>query len=117
MRLTTAKKAVVVFTGAIALMIAMIAIYSLFWNNRGATETRATDNATAFIQKNNIQVKRMTCAGDSNGDGYGTCMVTATDSEQIQLECPTSWVDVNVWRATSCKEVPILRVQGFGGKR
>lgn len=99
---------------AVFVMVSVAIVYSFAANNRGFTEARAYDNVGTFIAKNNIKTKRMTCAGDSDGDGYGTCTIAATDDEVMTLECPTDWLDVNVWRATSCKEIPMLRMQGFG---
>lgn len=101
---------------AIVLLVLGMWAYSLFWNNRGATEARAYDGVHAFIKQNSIQSKRITCAGDSDGNGYGTCTIAATDGEVIALECPTDFIDVNVWGATSCKEVPMLRLQGLARK-
>jgi len=74
-------------------------------NTRGQTEKRAYDGLNLFLQRNpNIQVERSSCAGDSDGDGYGTCTIVQRSGETIRLECPTGWFDR--WSgAQSCKEV------------
>jgi hypothetical protein len=74
-------------------------------NNRGATERRAYENSNIFIKDNGISVKRKTCAGDSNNDGYGTCNILTEDGEKIILQCPTSYFSINWFGAKSCKEV------------
>lgn len=88
---------------------------SVFINNMGATEQRSYDAAHKYVADNNIQVKRMTCAGDSDRDGYGTCTLVTQD-EKIFLQCPSSWGDVNLWGATSCKEVEMnfMQLKGIG---
>ena len=87
---------VVFFAGIIA---------SGFVNNRGATEARAYTGADKFITDNAIQIKRLTCAGDSDGDGYGSCTLATMDGERIRISCPTNWADINIFDASSCKEV------------
>jgi prepilin-type N-terminal cleavage/methylation domain-containing protein len=84
---------------------------SLFVNNRGATEKRAYEAAQMFIQENNIEVERMTCAGDSDRDGYGTCVIHPVDGDVIALKCPTDYFQVNWFNASSCKED--IRVYNF----
>ena len=75
------------------------------WNTRGTTEQRAYEGMNKFLATNsNIQVDRKTCAGDSDGDGYGSCTIVTTKGEKIFLECPTGSFDR--WSgAESCKEV------------
>lgn len=74
-------------------------------NNRGATEKRALSGAQKFLDQNNIMPKRLTCAGDSDHDGYGTCNVLTDTGEKVVLNCPTDYLDVNLFGASSCKEV------------
>lgn len=74
-------------------------------NNMGATERRALTSAEHFLLENNIQVKRMTCAGDSDGDGYSTCSVVTASGEKIMLQCPVDYFDVNWFGAKQCKEL------------
>jgi len=74
-------------------------------NNRGATERRAMVAAKMFISQNGMKVKRITCAGDSGGDGYGTCSVLTSEGEKIFLQCPTGFFDTKLFGATQCKEV------------
>ena len=74
-------------------------------NNRGATERRALKACSAYLADNNIKTKRFTCAGDSDGDGYGTCNVVTTEGEKIILQCPTDYFAVNWFGARQCKEV------------
>ena len=80
-------------------------IFGAFINNAAQTEKRAYEGANAFISSNEIDVKRMTCARDSDGDGYGACAIVTPTGEKIYLECPTDWFTVSVLGATSCKEV------------
>jgi prepilin-type N-terminal cleavage/methylation domain-containing protein len=98
----------------IELMIAVVvilmvggAVFNSFANNRGATESRAKEGANMFIDENGLRefVSRMSCAGDSDGDGYGTCNLAMVSGEKIVLNCPTNYWDVNVWGAGGCKEV------------
>jgi len=85
--------------------IAGAMVTNVFLNNRGATERRAYQGAANFISMNNITPKRLTCSGDSDSDGYGTCVIMTSDDQRIMLECPTNYFDVNVFGASSCKEV------------
>ena len=91
-------------------------------NTRGATEDRAYQGATKFIDDNNIAVLRKTCAGDSDGDGYGTCTIvqavrqadgSVAEGSKIRLECPTNWFD-RLTGAVSCKEIDLI-VRGGSG--
>lgn len=88
-------------------------IFSALINNRAATERRATDLAGNFIAENDLSTQRVTCAGDSDGDGYGTCVVVTVSGEKIKLLCPTNWVDVTIWGVDQCKE-DIVVFEGFG---
>jgi len=90
-------------TAIIAVIASIIA--TVFIDNRGATESRALENAQKFIADNNIEAKRLTCAGDSDGDGYGTCNLVTASGEKVILNCPTNWGDVNLFGATGCKEI------------
>lgn len=94
-------------------VIAAIILMGLFANNRAFTESRATDAAKLFAQQNDIEVKRLSCAGDSDGDGYGSCTLVSKDNEKINLQCPTGFMSTKVLGATGCKEVDI-RFAGMG---
>lgn len=94
-------------------LVIIASVVLTFMNNRGATETRAVEGANKFISDNGLETKRVTCAGDSDGDGYGACAVTLTDGERIRLECPTNFLDVKLFGASSCKEV-FYDIQGGG---
>jgi len=87
-------------------------------NTRGATEARAYEGMSKFLADNsNIQVERKTCAGDSDGDGYGTCTIVTTKGETIRLECPTGYFD-RMTGAESCKDMTgVAVIQGRGGYR
>lgn len=75
-------------------------------NSLSATESRAYEGLQRFIDKNDISnIKRKTCAGDSDDDGYGSCSVTLTDGEKIYLLCPTDFIQNKLIGAESCKEV------------
>ena len=58
-----------------------------------------------YVMRHDIKVKYVDCAGDSNGDGYGTCTIKTTDDKRIMLRCPTDYFDVEVWGAKACKEI------------
>ena len=96
---------VAVMSGIAIIGIVMIAVFADLLNNRGATERRALDGANKFLIENSIKAKRVTCAGDSDNDGYGTCNIVTESGEKIILSCPTNYVDVNWFGATGCKEV------------
>ena len=99
------------------IIVALIPLFGLIFDNRGVTEDRARTGASAFIQDNGLEVKRFTCAGDSNNDGYGTCTVVLTDGDRIRLSCPTGYAATKVFGASSCKEVfqdVQVRGNGFG---
>ena len=76
-----------------------------FFNNLGSTERRADLAGDLFIKQNNIQVSRLACAGDFNGDGFGTCNIMTLDKEDIYLKCPTDFVDVKIFGAKKCREI------------
>jgi type II secretory pathway pseudopilin PulG len=94
----------VLITVSIVLIVSVAVLGSVV-NNRGWTEERALAGAAAFLTSNNIVAKRVTCAGDSDGDGYGTCNVVTAEGEKVILNCPTNFLDVKVWGASNCKEV------------
>jgi len=98
----TVIEAIIVFA---ILLILGTTFGSALLNNRGATERRATELATKFLSQNNIKVKRIICAGDSDANGYGTCSVLTTDNEKMFLQCPTEYFDVNFFGVSQCKEV------------
>lgn len=87
-------------------------IWLSFANNRGATEKRAYTAANYFVAKNQLQTKRLTCAGDSDGDGYGSCTLILTDGEKIRLECVSDFMDTKIYGAKGCKEMDI-QVKGM----
>ena len=89
---------------AIGLMLVSI-VFNVYLNNRGATEDRAFSGANSFVEENGIQPIRISCAGDSDNDGYGTCTVVTAEKEKILLKCPTDYVDVSWFGASGCKEV------------
>lgn len=94
-----------VLVGLVIVSMLLVGSCSAVLNNRGWTEDRAYGGATSFLNSNDIEFKRMTCAGDSDGDGYGTCNVVSSADEKIILNCPTNFFDVNLFGASSCKEV------------
>jgi hypothetical protein len=64
-----------------------------------------------FISNNHLQVKRKSCAGDSDGDGYGSCTVVTTEGEKIFLQCPSDFLG-NLSGGTGCKETTgVVKVQ------
>lgn len=74
-------------------------------DNRGATEKRAKQAAVKFLEENGISYQRMSCAGDSDHDGYGTCNIMTDKGEKIMLNCQTGFFDTKVFGASECKEV------------
>lgn len=99
------EKVIGAFIGLIVIGIVTTMFAGGVLNNRKFSENRAYKTANKFLKENNIKTKRITCAGDSNQDGYGTCNVVTTTGEKITLNCPTDFGDVVLWGATGCKEV------------
>lgn len=95
------------------LLIAAMMITGMLMNNRGATEARALEGAKSFINENQLAIERLTCTGDSDGDGYGSCTVVTSEGEKIHLSCVTGYLDTHLWDAKGCKEVD-MRWQGMG---
>ncbi|BDH16554.1 MAG: hypothetical protein [Bacteriophage sp.] len=79
-------------------------------NNMSSTRKRAEANATLFIKDNNIEVKRLVCAGDSDHDGYGTCTITEVNDKKIQLQCISNFLNVSIFKDTSCKEISLINI-------
>jgi len=101
----------------LAITIAVVGILltliggSYIFNPPGDQEAKAAEEADRFISSNNLQVKRKTCAHDSDGDGMATCTVVLDDGEKIFLSCPVSLG--KLWRgASACKEVDtVMQIQ------
>lgn len=94
------------FIVAIAALV-LLTVLGFVFDNPGATEDRAKEHASAWIKENGVsEVKRFSCAHDSDGDGYGTCTIV-TETEKIFLQCPSSISNV-IFGATACKEVDTL---------
>lgn len=110
----TAIESIIVL--AIVIVISAVIVFPyILVNNRGATETRAEEGAKKFIEKNKLEVSRLSCAGDSDNDGYGTCTLTLKNKERLRIACPTDWMDTRVWGASNCKEVfTDLNIEGSG---
>jgi flagellar basal body-associated protein FliL len=107
-RIEMKNKGMTLIEVLIMIVILMVITGALFWsclNNRGATEARAKDGAKTFIAENGLYVERFSCAGDSDGDGYGTCNLALKSGEKVMLNCPTGFVDTKIWGATGCKEI------------
>lgn len=77
---------------------------SLVLDNPGATEKRAAESARLWLTEQRVDLKRLSCAYDSDGDGYGSCTVVTQNDERIFLQCPASWFN-NAMGAHTCKEV------------
>ena len=93
----------VTFLGIVVILGVVVGIFT-FVNNMGWTEDRAKENARLFISENNLSTSRMSCAGDSDRDGYGSCSIVTATGENIQLQCPTDFVSVRIFGAKGCKE-------------
>lgn len=91
--------------GLIGCGILVSALLAGCMNNKGATEKRALENAKKFASENNLKIQRINCAGDSDGDGFGSCTIVTDKNEKIMLNCPSDWFDTKVWGATGCKEI------------
>jgi len=78
-------------------------------NTRIFSEKRAKKNAQRFVDTHKINVKRLTCAGDTVDpkykarDGYGSCALVTNEGEKIMLQCPADFFE-NLLGARSCKE-------------
>lgn len=110
-RVTIKKTSKKIITSIIGISIGIGLVYAgnEFANLRIFSERRATKNAKLFAKKNNIIVKRLTCAGDSIDpkykvrDGYGTCALVTNTGEKIMLQCPADFLD-NIMGSKNCKE-------------
>ena len=89
-------------------MLILVAIGGLMINNIKITQERAQKNAELFIMENEITPTRMTCAGDSDKDGQGTCVIVLESGDKIKLLCPTDWFNVEMIGATACKEEIVI---------
>ena len=93
----------------ILVLIGAAALFCMlkYVNNMGATEARAYVGMSEFFKTNSIDTDALefkSCAGDSDGDGYGSCTFKLADATyRLHLQCPTDWIQTNVWGATSCK--------------
>jgi hypothetical protein len=109
---------------AVKLMIAAVAAFITFFglipflfyltiDLPGKTEARATKNAKRWVAKSNLSAKRLSCAYDSDRDGYGSCTLVTTANERIFLQCPSGWF-INLTGATGCKEIESnLKITGL----
>lgn len=88
---------------AIILIISM-SVMNIFLNNMTITQKRAEKNLSLYIKKNNIKYTRAGCSGDSDGDGYATCVVKTTKGEKILLKCVGDFMNVDIFGSTACKE-------------
>lgn len=109
-------KYLLIVIALIALMMVGSSVFMAMQNNRGATERRAYETAEMFVSKHKVDVERLTCAGDSDGDGFSTCNILTKANEKIILNCPSDYVDVKFWGATSCKELTMNMMIGGGPK-
>lgn len=95
----------------ITIVVVGLVIYGVnsSMNVRVLSEKRAEKNARLFVEKNKINVKRLTCAGDTVDpkykvrDGYGSCALVTKEGEKIMLQCPADFLE-NLMGAKSCKE-------------
>lgn len=85
--------------------IVVVCTANLFLNNMRVTELRADEIAREYVERNGMSVKRLSCAGDSDNDGYSTCNIVLEDGEKIILKCPCDFMNVNMFGARGCKEV------------
>jgi hypothetical protein len=102
---TKFETGVKLFIGLVFLMAIPGVFLGGCMNNKGATEKRALENAKKFAVENNLKIQRINCAGDSDGDGFGSCTIVTDKNEKIMLQCPSDWSDTKIWGATGCKEI------------
>lgn len=88
---------------AIVLILSMV-VGGAFLNTPGQTEERSLENAKAWVQSQNLTAKRLSCAHDSDGDGYASCTLVTQEDEKIYLQCPAGFMQ-EVMGAKSCKEI------------
>ena len=97
---------------ALFLFFTASAIISTILNSAGSTERRAFEAARHWMAQNNITATRMSCAHDSDGDGYGSCTVVPPGGEKIYLQCVAGFWQ-GFWGARGCKEVETtMKLQG-----
>ena len=99
--------------GLIFLSVLALLILNLFVNNAGATERRASESAAGWVSKNNVETQRLSCAHDSDGDGYGSCTAVTKTGDKIYLQCVAGFWQ-GFWGASGCKEVETT-LQFHGG--
>lgn len=99
---------IVVCLAIVAILAVIIGEATL--DNMSHTKQRAEANAKLFLAQNKLETKIFTCAGDSDGDGYGTCSMTLQDGSKLQLECSSRFMNVTVWGDTSCKEKSLINL-------
>jgi hypothetical protein len=113
MRLRANSSVLTSFGFVVVFIISVTTFFSnAILNNMGLTENRAYAGANKFIEDNKLVLNdgttrgRLTCAGDSDPrDGYGSCTIVDSQGNKIYLMCPTDFIDVYLWRASSCKEI------------
>ena len=94
--------------GVIVLLIGdMVASASI--NSPTATRDRAAQSMHQWVNENNLQTTRASCAPDSDMDGYASCSLVTDKGEKIFLQC-TSGAYFN---ADTCKEVDggVVKIQ------
>jgi prepilin-type N-terminal cleavage/methylation domain-containing protein len=73
-------------------------------NNPGETESRATENAKRWASNQGVQTRRLSCAHDSDMDGYGSCTIVTNDGERINLQCASGFYQ-QATGSSGCKEI------------
>jgi hypothetical protein len=102
------KKITLALVSAVVIFLIIFTVNKVL-NTRTFSEKRAHKNAVLFVNNNHIDVKRLTCAGDTVDpkykvrDGYGSCSLVTVTGEKIMLQCPTDFLE-NLVGARGCKE-------------
>lgn len=103
-------KRIIIGFSVVAGLLTLIFIVNSAMNVRVLSEKRAKKNAVLFVTENKIDVKRLTCAGDTidpkykTRDGYGSCALATLQGEKIMLQCPADWIQT-LMGAKGCKEL------------
>lgn len=95
----------VVFIFIVGTVLALLA-GGLIVDRPSQTQARANDNLKIWLNENSISnTKRASCAHDSDGDGWASCLVVVDDGEErIPLQCIGGFWQ-GVLGASGCKEV------------
>jgi hypothetical protein len=112
------KEYVIDYTALTVIAFIMLIFVSLggaiYQSTPGKTLARTEANVTEWVSKHGIQVQRLSCAHDSDSDGYGSCTIVTTSGEKIFLQCVGGWL-TSAFGGRGCKEVDtLIKLNGMG---